>query len=156
MRQRPFIAQPHLIGLLVVTARLVQEQVAARLATLGISYAQAIVLVRLYRSQTGSLAQSDMIESLAVSRASGTLVLSQLEARGLISRNADPSDARRLQINLTDAGRELEQPVHEVFEEVETAIRSSLEAGEVDLSFDVLRRIFEDVRRLRGGREAAG
>jgi DNA-binding MarR family transcriptional regulator len=153
MRQRPFIAHPHLIGLLVVTARLVQEQVGARLATLGISYAQAIVLVRLYRSQTGSLAQSDMIESLAVSRASGTLVLSQLEARGLISRNSDPSDARRLQINLTDAGRDLEEPVHEVFEEVETAIRRSLEAGEVDLSFDVLRRIFDDVRRLRSGRD---
>lgn len=153
MRQRPFIASPHLIGLLVVTARLVQEQVATRLASLGISYAQAIVLVRLYRSQSGSLAQSDMIESLAVSRASGTLVLSQLEARGLISRNSDPSDARRLQINLTAAGRELEQPVYEVLEEVETAIRRSLDPKEVEMSFDVLRRIFEDVRRLRSGRK---
>lgn len=153
MRQRPFIASPHLIGLLVVTARLVQEQVASRLASLGISYAQAIVLVRLYRSQSGSLAQSDMIESLAVSRASGTLVLSQLEARGLISRNSDPSDARRLQIHLTTAGRELEQPIYEVFDEVETAIRRSLDPREVELSFDVLRRIFEDVRRLRTGRE---
>ncbi len=153
MRQRPFIASPHLIGLLVVTARLVQEQVATRLASLGISYAQAIVLVRLYRSPSGSLAQSDMIESLAVSRASGTLVLSQLEARGLISRNSDPSDARRLQINLTAAGRELEQPVYEVLEEVETAIRRSLDPKEVEMSFDVLRRIFEDVRRLRSGRK---
>src|SRR5205807_1482673 len=91
-RQRPFITSPHLIGLLVVTARLVQEQVASRLTALGISYAQAVVLVRLYRSPTGILSQSDMIESLAVSRASGTLVLGQLQTSELIVRNADPGD----------------------------------------------------------------
>src|SRR5207302_8576129 len=106
-RQRPFIASPHLIGLLVVTARLVQEQVASRLTALGVSYAQAVVLVRLYRSPTGILSQSDMIESLAVSRASGPLVLSQLETSELIVRNADPGDARRLLITLTAAGRDL-------------------------------------------------
>ena len=66
IRPRPFITSPHVIGLLIVTARLAQEQVAARLAPLGISYAQAVVLVRLYRSDTGSLAQSDMIESLTL------------------------------------------------------------------------------------------
>ncbi len=148
-RHRPFIASPHLIGLLTVTARLAQEQVATGLAAVGISYAQAVALVRLYRSASGSLPQTDMIESLAVSRASGTLVLSQLEARGLISRNSDPTDARRLVISLTDSGRELERPVHRIFEEVEAVIRRSLRPNEVTASFDVLRRMFEDVRRNR-------
>ena len=134
---------------MIVTARLAQEQVAIRLSALGISYAQAVVLVRLYRSATGTLPKSDMIESLAVSRASGTLVLSQLEARGLVSRAADPGDARRLVIALTEAGRGLEEPVHGVFEEVESVIRRSLEPAEVAAAFDILRHMFDDIRHHR-------
>jgi DNA-binding MarR family transcriptional regulator len=146
---RPFITSPHLIGLLIVTARLAQEQVAIRLSALGVSYAQAVVLVRLYRSTSGTLSQSDMIESLAVSRASGTLVLSELEARGLLTRTADPTDARRLVIALSDAGRALEQPVHDVLEEVEAVIRRSLEPTEVTATFDIMRRMFDDIRLHR-------
>jgi DNA-binding MarR family transcriptional regulator len=148
-RPRPFITSPHLIGLLIVTARLIQEQVAIKLSPLGVSYAQAVVLVRLYRSTAGTVAQTDMIESLAVSRASGTLVLSQLEARGLVSRTADRSDARRLVIELTDAGRDLELPVHAVLEEVESVIRRSLGPDEMADSFDVVRRMFDDIKRYR-------
>jgi MarR family transcriptional regulator, organic hydroperoxide resistance regulator len=148
-RPRPFITSPHLTGLLIITARLVQEQVATRLAPLGISYAQAIVLVGLYRSPAGSVPQTDMIEALAVSRASGTLVLSQLEARGLVSRTADPADARRLVITLTDAGRELEEQVYEAFQAVETVIRRSLNAPEVTATLDAVRRMFDDIRRHR-------
>jgi DNA-binding MarR family transcriptional regulator len=148
-RPRPFITSPHLIGLLIVTARLIQEQVAIKLSPLGISYAQAVALVRLYRSATGTLAQTDMIESLAVSRASGTLVLSQLEARGLVQRSADPADARRLVIELTEAGRDLELPVHAVLEAVESVIRRSLDPVEVAASFDVIRRMFDDIKRYR-------
>jgi DNA-binding MarR family transcriptional regulator len=151
-RARPFITSPHLIGLLVVTARLVQEQVATRLAALGISYAQAVVLVRLYRSVTGKLSQTDMIESLAVSRASGTLVLSQLEARGLVARSADPGDARRLVIALTAAGWDLEQPIHAVLEDVEAVIRRSLDSSEVAATFDIMRRMFDDIKRHRSTR----
>jgi DNA-binding MarR family transcriptional regulator len=146
---RPFITSPHLTGLLIITARLVQEQVATRLAPLGISYAQAIVLVGLYRSPAGSVPQTDMIEALAVSRASGTLVLSQLEARGLVGRTADPADARRLVITLTDAGRELEGQVYEAFQAVETVIRRSLNAPEVTATLDAVRRMFDDIRRHR-------
>ncbi|HEY7201037.1 MAG TPA: MarR family transcriptional regulator [Candidatus Dormibacteraeota bacterium] len=145
----PFVASPHLIGLLIVTARLAQEQVTIRLATLGVSYAQAAVLVRLYRSASGSVPQSDMIESLAVSRASGTLVLGELQTRGLVRRTADPTDARRLVIELTDAGRALEHPVHGAFQEVESVIRSSLDQDEVRAAFDVMRRMFQDIRSRR-------
>jgi len=152
MRDRPFIASPHLGGLLVVTARLVQEQVAIRLQALGVSYAQAAALIRLYRSIRGSVPQTDIIESLAVSRASGTLVLSQLEAMGLIARAADPADARRLVISLTDAGWELEVPMHAALEEVEAVIRRSLRPEEVDASFDVVRRMLDDIKTHRRAR----
>jgi MarR family transcriptional regulator, organic hydroperoxide resistance regulator len=151
-RPGPFVTSPHLTGLLILTARLVQEQVANRLQALGVSYAQAVVLIGLYRSAAGSVPQTDMIESLAVSRASGTLVLAQLEARGLVSRASDPGDARRLVISLTGAGRDLEQPVYDVFQDVESVILRSLRPAEVSAAFDMARRMLEDIRRHRSTR----
>lgn len=148
-KSRVFTARPHVIRLLTVTARLVQEQVAARLTPLKISYAQAVALVRLYRSPDGSVPQSDMIDSLALSRASGTMVLSQLEAHRLITRSPDPADARRLIISLTDASEQIEQQVHACFEEVENIVCRSLEPDEVEAMFSMLGRMLDDVRKYR-------
>lgn len=139
----------HLTRLLTVTARLVQEQISARLAPLNISYAQGMVLVLLYRAPGGSLRQTDIVDSLGLSRASGTLVLSQLEAEGLISRNHDPADARRLIISLTEESEDLEQQVHDCFDEVEQIVRRSLRSSQVEETFNVLRGMFEDVLRHR-------
>lgn len=120
-----------------------------RLATVGLSYAQAAVLVRLCGAPAATMAQSDMIEALAVSRASGTLLLGQLEARGLIVRTPDPGDARRLLVMLSETGRQVEEPVRQVFQEVEALIRRSLRPDEVETWFGVLSRMFEEARRLR-------
>lgn len=148
-RPRVSITRPHLIRLLTVTARLVQEQVAARLTPLGISYAQAVALVHLYSAPDGSVSQTDVIDSLALSRASGTLVLSQLEAHGLISRRQDPADARRLIISLTDDSEAIEQQVYACFEEVENLVCRSLEPAEVEEMFNVLGRMLDNARRHR-------
>jgi len=143
------ITRPHLLRLLTVTARLVQEQVAARLTPLGISYAQAVALVHLYSAPDGSVSQTEVIDSLALSRASGTLVLSQLEAHGLISRRPDPADARRLIISLTEDSEAIEQQVNSCFEEVENLVCRSLEPADVEAMFSVLGRMLDNARRQR-------
>ena len=143
------ITRPHLLRLLTVTARLVQEQVATRLTPLGISYAQAVALVHLYSAPDGSVSQTEVIDSLALSRASGTLVLSQLEAHGLISRRPDPADARRLIISLTGDSEVIEQQVNACFEEVETLVCRSLEPADVEAMFNVLGRMLDNARRQR-------
>ena len=143
------ITRPHLLRLLTVTARLVQERVAARLTPLGISYAQAVALVHLYSAPDGSVSQTEVIDSLALSRASGTLVLSQLEAHGLISRRPDPADARRLIISLTEDSEALEQQVNACFEEVENLVCRSLEPADVEAMFNVLGRMLDNARRQR-------
>jgi len=148
-RPQVSITRPPLLRLLTVTARLVQEQVAARLTPLGISYAQAVALVHLYSAPDGSVSQTEVIDSLALSRASGTLVLSQLEAHGLISRRPDPADARRLIISLTEDSEALEQQVNACFEEVENLVCRSLEPADVEAMFNVLGRMLDNARRQR-------
>ena len=116
---------------------------------LGISYAQAVALVHLYSAPDGSVSQTEVIDSLALSRASGTLVLSQLEAHGLISRRPDPADARRLIISLTEDSEALEQQVNACFEEVENLVCRSLEPADVEAMFNVLGRMLDNARRQR-------
>jgi DNA-binding MarR family transcriptional regulator len=147
--ERSFASSPQLSGLLTLIGRLVQERIAHDLARLGVSYAQAVVLVRLWR-RGGEMSQTEMIQSLALSRASGTLVLNELTQRGLIERRPDQDDARRLVVHLTRAGYELEPAVLEVFEHVEAVIRGPLDDEEVEHAFRVLTAVQDAMQRDRG------
>jgi DNA-binding MarR family transcriptional regulator len=146
--ERSFASSPHLSGLLTLTGRLVQERLAHDLARLEISYAQAAVLVRLWR-RGGEMPQTELIQSLALSRASGTLVLNELRQRGLVERRPDQVDARRQVVRLTPAGHELEQPVLVVFERVEEVIRAPLAGEDVESAFRVLLAVLEAMQRGR-------
>lgn len=138
-----------LVGLLIVAGRLAQEQVAQELGALGLSYAQASVLLRLYGEAAGSLAQAELIEALALSRPFATTVLGQLQRRGLVTRTFDPGDLRRQVVDLTGAGRALEAPVRQAFADVDATIRGSLEPSEVRTALDVLRRVGRDLHARR-------
>ncbi|MFJ4773088.1 MarR family transcriptional regulator [Streptomyces sp. SID4919] len=107
-------AENHLSGLLTLTSRLVQDRLSAALRPLGVTYAQAAALVRLWRTPDGRLPQHTFVTSLALARPSGTLLLTDLERAGLVTRSPDPTDGRRQVISLTDSGLALETEVFEV------------------------------------------
>ena len=144
--RRSFASWSTLTTLLALNGRLVQEQIGRNLEPLGVSYAQAAVLVRLWRRQ-GQMPQAEMIRSLALSRASGTLVLNELEQRGLIERQPDVRDARRLVVRLTEAGMDLEPEVFDAFDRVEAAVRAPLSEEEVETGLRILRSLVEAIRR---------
>lgn len=118
-KREGFAEGPHVLGAVTLLARLVQDALAPRLAEFGLSFAEAVAMVRLWQSPTGSLRQSVLIEKLAVSRASGSLVLTDLEQKGFVRRLLDPGDARRQIVELTEKGEAIESEVHEAFEELE-------------------------------------
>jgi MarR family transcriptional regulator for hemolysin len=144
-RRRSFASSSTLTTLLALGGRLVQERIGRDLEPLGVSYAQAAVLVRLWR-RDGQMPQAEMIRSLALSRASGTLVLNELEQRGLIQRRPDERDARRLVVRLTEQGVDLEPQVFDVFDRVESAIRAPLSEDEVAAGLRILRLVAERIR----------
>lgn len=84
-------------------ARLARH-VEQALAPLDLSLPQYRVLALL---RYGSSASSALAGRLAVSPPSLTAVVDGLVARGLVARDADPDDRRRLTLQLTPAGREL-------------------------------------------------
>lgn len=67
----------------------------------------------------GSLCQRDIAAKILKSTGNITLVIDNLEKRGLVRRERDNDDRRYLTVHLTDAGTEL---ITRVFADVETAI----------------------------------
>lgn len=73
---------------------------------------------------------SELSRSMGVSSARIAALLKHLEQKGWISRSADEHDERRVNVSLTDAGRELiNRRRREAIERVSAALR---EIGEED------------------------
>lgn len=137
--RRGFSEGPHSLGAVTLLARLVQERLAGPLGTMGLTFAQAVAMVRLWRSPDGSLSQSELIEKLVLSRASGSLVLAELEEAGLVARSVDPRDGRRLLVHLTNRGAGIEGEVHAAFEELEAHLFAPIGSQSWDAMYNSLR-----------------
>lgn len=125
-----FRTSSHILGDVTLLGRLVQDRIGTLLEPHGLTHAQAVALVRLWRSASGSMPQATLISSLAVSRATGTQLLHDLESRDLVTREPDPADARSNLITLTPKGSALESDVLAVFDRVDGEIAGSLSSAE--------------------------
>jgi DNA-binding MarR family transcriptional regulator len=72
---------------------------------MGISLAQLFVLQQLAERPAESL--NELAERTATHQSSVSVVVRRLVDRGLVSRTASPADKRRIEIDLTPAGRAL-------------------------------------------------
>src|ERR1700755_2903874 len=72
---------------------------------MGISLAQLFVLQQLAERPADSL--NELAERTATHQSSVSVVVRRLVERGYVSRTASPSDQRRIEIDVTSAGRAL-------------------------------------------------
>jgi MarR family 2-MHQ and catechol resistance regulon transcriptional repressor len=101
-----------------VTSRVSRSMTAAEL-----TISQFGVLEAIYHK--GPLCQRDIAAKILKSTGNITMVIDNLEKRGLVKRQRDSQDRRYLAVHLTDGGREL---VAKAFAAVETAIVQELAA----------------------------
>ncbi|MBO9630558.1 MAG: MarR family transcriptional regulator [Shinella sp.] len=85
--------------------QLMQQAVTRAIADLGIKPPHLDILVNLYRFQ--GISQQELARKLLVGRSNMSMLLPQLEKRGLIERNPDARDKRVLRLSLTADGRTL-------------------------------------------------
>ena len=83
--------------------QLMQQTLSRALAPLGIKTPHLDILINLYR--TPGISQQDLARKLLVGRSNMSMLLPQLEKRGLILRTGDGKDRRVLRLTLTDHGR---------------------------------------------------
>ena len=81
------------------------DRTSRLLAEYGLSESQLGTLEALY--YLGPMCLSDIGEKLLVTGGNMTMVINNLEKRGLVSRTRDPQDRRQITVSLTKQGHEL-------------------------------------------------
>ncbi|MFJ6323561.1 MULTISPECIES: MarR family winged helix-turn-helix transcriptional regulator [unclassified Rhizobium] len=85
--------------------QLMQQSLARELAYLDIKPPHLDILVNLFRFE--GISQQELARKLLVGRSNMSMLLPQMEKRGLIERRGDKQDKRVLRLYLTEAGRRL-------------------------------------------------
>lgn len=117
---------------LMRAAQAVSERAHRHLAEAGLTVSQFAVLEALHH--LGPLAQRDLCTKLLLSGGNMTVVVRNLERRGLVSRARDPRNRRLMIVDLTPAGRRLiarRFPVHAAAVAREAAVLSAREQEEL-------------------------
>jgi MarR family transcriptional regulator, organic hydroperoxide resistance regulator len=87
--------------------QLMQQALTRALGPLEIKPPHLDILVNLYRF--GGISQQELARKLLVGRSNMSMLLPQMEKRGLLERRADQRDKRILRLFLTDEGRTLSE-----------------------------------------------
>ncbi len=136
------------LGMLLRNADMIFNRVLREaLARHDISFSQFQHLWQLWKSE--GLAQVELSRRIGIETASSTAVIDQLEKRGLIRRERDTADRRRINVTLTPAGRALERPLTERVIGVNALARKGLSKAEVGVLFDIVERVIGNLRKAR-------
>ena len=113
--------------------RLAHEQravAASRLAALGLFPGQELVLAQLWA--TDSRSQKELVDSLRLDHSTIAKSVQRLERAGLVDRARSSEDGRIVLVTLTAAGRALEQPVREIWSDLEARWDDRLSPAELE------------------------
>lgn len=88
------------------------QHLARELAALDIKPPHLDILVNLYRFE--GLTQQELARKLLVGRSNMSMLLPQMEKRGLIARRGDEADRRVLRLFLTEQGRALTEEAMDI------------------------------------------
>jgi DNA-binding MarR family transcriptional regulator len=121
---------------------------AERIRPLELTPPQAGVLRRL--AQFPGQSQRELADALGMHAPRLVALIDELEDRGLVARDRDPSDRRNYAISLTDEGRQLLAELSRVAHQHELAITAALDDNDRAQLLALLRRLAEE-QNLRPG-----
>jgi DNA-binding MarR family transcriptional regulator len=121
-----------------------ERALTAKLAPLGLKPAQLDVLMNLHRHP--GMSQHDLARKLLVGRSNITMLLPQLESRGLLRRESDGKDRRILRLTLTEQGEALLSEALKVHTALIEAVMSQSTPEQCDMIGEHMRRIAEVAR----------
>ena len=90
------------------------------LEPLGLTYPQYLVMLVLWERAPRTV--GELGAELDLDSGTLTPLLKRMEAAGLVARNRDPKDERRVQVSLTDHGRALHEPAAKIPETLACAL----------------------------------
>lgn len=109
----------------------------------GVTADQFVLLATLARG--AALTQRELAARMPSDPSTVRAMLVLLESRGLVARNAHPTDGRARTVALTRAGRQKYQQVWEAGQSIRDQMVSSLSAREAGTLVTLLRRVAESL-----------
>jgi DNA-binding MarR family transcriptional regulator len=119
--------------------RMHRQRAEEALNKLGLYAGQEMTLLQLWIEE--GLPQTQLAASMRVEPPSATKMHQRMEQAGFIERRPDLEDARVSRVYLTERGRSLEQPVLEVWKELEAQTVAGLSATEQALLYRLLLQV---------------
>ena len=116
-----------------------RQHAEAGLNKLGVHVSQEMILLQLWVEE--GIPQSQLATCMEVESPTVTKMLQRMEHAGLIERRPDPEDARVSRVYLTERGRALEQPVLDVWKQLEARTISGLSLTEQTLLHRLLMQV---------------
>lgn len=115
------------------------------LSDLDLHLGQEMLLIRLWPRD--GLTQSELADDLCISPATITKTLDRMSKAGLVERRTDSEDQRVSRVYLTNEGYSLQEPVEEVWHELETQCLANLTLEEQILLRRLLLQVHENLTR---------
>jgi len=120
---------------------------AARLAALGVRVAEHEVLANL--ATAPGITQQALAQRCFVAKSGVSMLLTQMEGRGWVRREADAADARVKRLQLTPAGQALAAQSLQVQAQVVVAMVAGSSEAELELVTAVMQRVSAQLEALR-------
>lgn len=131
--------------------QLMQQSLTRALQPLDIKPPHLDILINLFRFE--GISQQELARKLLVGRSNVSMLLPQMETRGLIERRADTSDRRVLRLFLTDKGRDLTERAMAIQTNL---IDQTLAATPIEQCLAMADTMELLIRRLQAEEDAAG
>ena len=110
---------------------------------LSLPRAQLLFAVHAAQQHGGSSRMVDIALDLGVTARTLTTMVDALERQSLVTRVPDPEDRRAIQLELSDSGRALMEPLSQAVESASEVIMSPLDASEQATLLRLLTRLIE-------------
>lgn len=119
------------------------QTLAKQLQPLDIKPPHLDILINLYR--TPGISQQDLADKLLVGRSNLSMLLPQMEKRGLLIRRGDPQDRRVLRLELTEEGVSLTEEAIAIQSALIDRTMNTSTAEECNLVGDVMTRLIREL-----------
>jgi DNA-binding MarR family transcriptional regulator len=129
----------------------IRTETGAAMEPFGLDHTAYAVLFCMAINGDGQT-QAELTEYLYIDKAATSRTLDALEKHGYIERRPNSGDGRKKHIYLTDAGRELEMSVSEVYDKVYRQLIAGVPKREVIRTLNTLEKISKNATGLRRNR----
>lgn len=138
------------IGRLARLSHHFSRQMGANFARHGLNAAGFDVLATLRRSPPHALSAGELMNTMMITSGTMTNRIDQLCKAGLVSRDADPEDARRMVISLTPQGFELIDRIVSEHVVTQKSLMSPLSPDEMESFNQLLKKLLAAVESSDG------